>query len=70
MYAFASFVSRSFLLIKSSRLILFSFYLSLAVSVVFQAPNVRLLNKKLVPLKANAFMTAPPLVNNTDAILF
>ena len=30
--------------------------------------SVSLLKKKLVPLRANAFVTAPPIVNNTDPI--
>ena len=32
--------------------------------------SIVLLKKKLMPLKVNALITAPPIVNNTDAIYF
>ena len=80
MYAFASFFSLSFLLIKSICFILFLFHSLLALwsfsSVKscllhsFSPWSISLLKKKLVPLKANAFITVLPSVNNTDDILF
>ena len=87
-YTLASFFWCRLLLIKSIRLISFSFYSSLAFSNVSNAKtclfcsyslwSVTFLKKKLVLLKANAFITELPIANNiatlliilNDAILF
>ena len=72
--------SHSLLLIKSSLFIPSSFHLPLVLwgfssakscLLRFFSPwSVSLLKTTLVPLKANAFITAPPIVTNNDAIYF
>ena len=72
--------SRSLLLIKSSRFIRSLLHSSLARCIFSSGKSclllssspwsVNLLKTKLVPLKGNVFTTAPPIVNNNDAIYF
>ena len=79
-YALVSFFSCSYLAIKSSRFILSLFHFSLAHWSVSTAKSfllrlfppwfISLLKGRLVPLKSNAFITEPSMVNNTDIIYF
>ena len=73
-YALASFLLCGFLLMKSYCFILLLLHLSLSFWSFSSAKlyvlhslsswSIRLWKKKIVPLKANAFITAPPIVNN------